>query len=90
MEIKLGSLVEDSLTGYRGYVVARTEYLYGCIRCSVLPAELKDGMPQRELGMDEPQLIVINEDKVMKEEDKPLIPRHGTRPDPVRPDLSSR
>ena len=29
---ELGSRVKDSITGFEGFAVSRTEYLYGCVR----------------------------------------------------------
>ena len=43
--IKLGSKVRDSITGLEGIATARTEYLYGCVRITITPTELKDGKP---------------------------------------------
>lgn len=56
----LGDLVKDSVTGYRGIVVARTEWLNGCYRLTMQSDTLdKDGKPQPTETFDEPQLILI-------------------------------
>lgn len=33
----MGKLVRDKISGLEGIVVARTEWLYGCIRLNVQP-----------------------------------------------------
>jgi len=59
MTIKLGSKVRDSLTGFEGIATARHEYLYGCIRITVTPQELKDGKPVEESWFDEQRLELV-------------------------------
>lgn len=54
--IKLGDKVKDSITGFEGVVVARIEYLNGCIQFEVLPAGLKDGQPLKAHWIDEQRL----------------------------------
>jgi hypothetical protein len=43
--VKLGDKVKDRVTGLTGIVIARTDWLNGCIRMTVQPQELKDGKP---------------------------------------------
>lgn len=57
--IKPGDLVKDGITGFTGIVVARTEWLNHCIRCTVQPRELKDGKPVESQTFDEEQLEVL-------------------------------
>jgi hypothetical protein len=54
--IELGVYVRDTITGFAGVAVARTEFLHGCMRYEVEPSELKDGdlIPSRVF--DEPRL----------------------------------
>ena len=33
--VKLGDKVQDSISGFEGVAVSRTEYLYGCVRVGV-------------------------------------------------------
>jgi hypothetical protein len=54
--VKLGDKVTDSITGFSGIAVARTEYLYGCVRITVQPTELRDGKPQDADYFDEQRL----------------------------------
>jgi heat shock protein HspQ len=55
----LGSEVEDKITGYRGLLVGRTEWLYGCRRYVIQSKEKKDGVPVKPLGVDEDSLKLI-------------------------------
>ena len=75
MKIKLGQKVKDSITGYTGIVIARSEWLYGCIRITVQSEKLQDnGFPIDDYTFDEPQAILIEDAK----QDKPK-PAHGYR-----------
>lgn len=56
MKLKLGQKARDTITGFTGVCVARTEWLYGCVRWTVQPQELKDGKPIESQTFDEPQL----------------------------------
>jgi hypothetical protein len=55
----LGTLVRDTITGYTGIAIGRTEFLPGCVRIAVQSQELKDGKPIDPQYFDEPQLAVI-------------------------------
>lgn len=58
--IRIGETAKDSITGFKGVVTARTEYLNGCARLAVQPTKLgKDGKPIEAQYFDEPQLVVI-------------------------------
>lgn len=43
MTIKLGSKVRDILTGFEGIAVARTTFLYGCVRVCIESTEILKG-----------------------------------------------
>ncbi len=51
-KIELGRKVKDSITGYEGFVVARAEYLNGCVCYQV---EKDD--PSKDVWVDEQRLI---------------------------------
>lgn len=57
MAVELGSIVTDSITGFSGVAVSRTEYLQGCARIVVQPKELRDGKPVDSIAFDELQLV---------------------------------
>jgi hypothetical protein len=96
--VNLGDKVRDRISGVVGVVIARTEWLYGCVRCTVQPQEMKDGKPIDATVVDEPQLEILQrsviEDVPQWREPEALEPRHATpagprhdpsqRPDPVR------
>jgi len=69
--IKLGDKVKDRIIGLEGIVVARTDWLNGCIRMLVQPQELKDGKPVETSSFDIEELILIQADAVsLKPEEK--------------------
>jgi len=58
--VKLGDLAKDSITGFKGVAIARTEYLNGCERIALQPEKLsKDGLPIEDRYFDEPQVILV-------------------------------
>jgi len=60
MEIRLGSIVQDRVTGYSGIATARVEYLNGCVQYCVKPRVKGDmKMPDSEY-IDVGQLKVVN------------------------------
>lgn len=56
--IELGSLVESSISGYKGMVVSRSEHLNGCNRYWVSPKMKKNGTLDSGYWFDEAELIV--------------------------------
>lgn len=62
--VKLGSMVTDSITGFAGLVMARTEYLYGCVSVLVQPTNVTtEGKPQEAAWIDEQRLTVRSKAK---------------------------
>jgi len=59
--IKLGSVVVDKFTNFKGIAMGRTEYLYGCVSVGVLPTELEKGRPQDWFWVDEQRLEEYSE-----------------------------
>lgn len=57
--IKLGEKVKDSITGFSGVTIARTDWLYGCVRFGVQTSELHEGKPIDPVWFDEAQLVSI-------------------------------
>ena len=64
-KIQLGDRVRCKYTGYVGTVVARTEFINGCVQCSVASKIGKDNkMPiDGDPGIDEGSLEVIKPKK---------------------------
>lgn len=59
MKINLRDEVKDTLTDFKGIVVARCIYLNGCVRCQVQPRKLdKDGLIIEGVWIDEGQLTI--------------------------------
>ena len=54
--IKLGDKVKDSITGFEGIAVSRTEYLFGCVRIGVEAKKRKDDGEAIEAWFDEQRL----------------------------------
>jgi len=61
MAVKLGRKVKDTLTGFTGIAVCRSEWLYGCTRIGVQSQELKDGKPVDTQHFDEQSVEVVEE-----------------------------
>jgi hypothetical protein len=78
--IKLGDEARDTISGFKGQVIAITEWLYGCRRISIQPRELKDHKPVESYTFDEAQVELV----------APLTPpattrtNGGPRPEPTR------
>jgi len=85
--IDLGDEVKDSITGFKGIVVAVTNWLHGCRRITVQPAKLStDGKPNETHTFDEPQLILLKKKKV----DAGRRDTGGPRPEPVTKNTPTR
>lgn len=78
MQVQLGTEVRDTLTGFKGIAVSRTEYLYGCVRIGVQPKGKPDQAPEPKY-FDEPSLEVVG--KGIANVD---LRSHGPRPAPQR------
>jgi hypothetical protein len=87
IDCKLGDDVRDTITGYVGCVVSKTEWLNGCWRIGVQSRELKDGKPIDNCVFDVEQLEVV---KAAKKE-MPVERTGGDRPNAgARPSSPSR
>ena len=58
----LGDKVEDVVTGFKGILIARTQWLNNCNTYSLQPRKLVDGSPQKSQVFDEPQLKLVKAD----------------------------
>lgn len=59
MRINLGDIAKDAITGFKGTVIARTEYLYNCDRLTLQPKGLKDGKRYDCATFDEPAVELV-------------------------------
>lgn len=68
-KIGLGSEVKDTVSGFAGVVISRTEYLNGCIRYGVQPKKTtkETGKPAEAEWFDEGQLAVTKKADVTKD-----------------------
>ncbi len=64
--IELGDQVVDSVSGFKGIVVAITKYLNGCNRVHIQPKVKKDGTLPEGQSFDEPQIKLIKPKKVKR------------------------
>ena len=77
--IELGDKAKDTMTGFKGIVIAITDWLHGCKRITIQPTELHEGKPIDALSFDEPQVIVTKKMNKPKSE-----PRFGPKSEPTR------
>lgn len=70
-KIKLGQTVRDTVTGYVGVVVCRSEWLHGCVRVAVQGPVDKDGKMPDAINFDEPGLEVVPKAKAKTDKSKP-------------------
>lgn len=86
-EIILGQKYRDTITGFEGVAVARTEWVHGCWRITLEATELKDNKPVEPFTFDVQRMILVTESEQLEFTDlrkKPTggPPTRGT--DPVR------
>jgi hypothetical protein len=87
LECNLGDIVKDSITGLKGTVIAKTEWLNGCWRIIIQPNEIKEGRPVDPSTFDVEQLVMVKAKNVAM----PAKRTGGDRPDPsARPSAASR
>lgn len=59
MEIKLGDLVKDKITGFEGVAIGFAQWLWNCDIACVKPTVLKDHSPIESCWFDVPRLRVV-------------------------------
>jgi len=64
--VKLGDVVRDRVSNFKGVAVAKHSHLNGCDRISVQPTIGKDRKLPTESTFDEPQLDVIKKARVKR------------------------
>lgn len=78
--IELGDKVKDTITGFAGVVIAKTQWLHGCERITIQPEKLHEGKPVETQSFDEPQLEVVKKKKIQEGQHN----TGGPRPEPQR------
>jgi hypothetical protein len=58
-KVQLGDRVQDVISQFKGIAIAKTEWLYGCVRFTVAPEELHEGKAIDPQSFDEPQLKIL-------------------------------
>jgi hypothetical protein len=73
MKIELGKTYRDSVTGFVGIAVCRSEWLWGCERAALQPSGLLDGKPIEPQHFDAPglELVELAEEIQQKPEPQP-------------------
>lgn len=61
--VKLGSVARDTITGFTGVLVGKTEWLNGCVRLTIQPKELHEGKPVETITFDVEQVEIVEEAK---------------------------
>lgn len=94
MRANLGDEVRDAVTQYVGIVVAKTQWLNGCLRYAVQKPVKKNSseIPLEPQWVDEPQAIVLRrgvvpgpEDEIgLSDPEKPMKKTGGPKPAPPR------
>jgi len=68
-KFEVGSEVVDSISGYSGIIIYRSQWLSNCNTYGVKSKEIKDGRPIEPVQFDEPQLNLIEPDVIEKNQD---------------------
>lgn len=71
-QFNCGDVLKDSVTGYQGTVMARIEWLNGCIRYVLQSKAIKDGVPVGEHTVDEQQCTLVKAAKPKAAKKKPI------------------
>lgn len=58
--LNLGDVVKDTITGFKGVIVARTDWLNGCVRMTVQPSKLEAGKIVDSVTFDVEQLELVH------------------------------
>ncbi|HUW08729.1 MAG TPA: hypothetical protein VM537_03325 [Anaerolineae bacterium] len=66
MEVKLGTVVQDGITGFTGVAMARTVYYYGVPRVFVEPRVLRNDKPVGGEWIDEGRLIEAEDSSIAR------------------------
>jgi hypothetical protein len=80
-KIKLGYKVKDTITGFEGITISKTEYLHGCTQWGVKSKGLHEGKPIPMQWFDDPRLEVVKKLKVERREGSDPTPG-GPKPTP--------
>ena len=69
-EIELGDKVKCIYTGFTGFVIAKTEFVNGCIQFSVVPKWDKSKNPiEQEMSIDSESLELVSKKEKPKQKE---------------------
>lgn len=60
----LGDKLRDTITGFIGVVICRSQWIHSCNVYTLQPQSIKDGKPSEKAYFDEPALELITEKTV--------------------------
>ena len=80
-KIQLGDVARDTITGFKGTVIARTQWLTGCERLTLQPLVDKEGKVPDCVSFDEPTCVLV---KSRNPAAPPKSTTGGPRPEPVK------
>jgi hypothetical protein len=85
--VDLGDIAKDAISGFKGTVVAETQWLFGCRRLTLQPeGTTKDGKLHDTNTFDEGSIVVVKKGAHAPKPAKlaDIRSRGGPRPEPVR------
>lgn len=65
-KFNVGDKAKDTITGFAGIIIYRTQWLNNCNTYGVASQELKDGVPVKNQHFDEPQLMMVDKEAIKK------------------------
>lgn len=71
-EVQMGQKVECLVTGFAGTVTSITQYLYGVRRIGIQPPVDKDGKIPESQDIDEPQIKIVDTNRVLEANPKKI------------------
>ena len=88
-DVTLGDLAKDSITGFEGVVVAKTEWISGCDRLTLQPQRLdKEGGVKLTQTFDVTQLVLVRKAVIVIAQPETAHvtsgKRGGPRPEPAQ------
>ena len=76
-KFELGSEVKDKVTGFKGIIKGRSQYLSGCNTYGIQSQKLKENKPQDWIWIDEDYLTLIKNKKITLKDEKDFIQKGG-------------
>lgn len=83
-QVSIGDRVREIITGYIGICIARTEYLFGCVRVQLQAETLHEGKPTESIHCDEGSCEVMKRAALVPTQE-PKVATGGPREDTRAP-----